>query len=204
MSPKNIYILLICLISIAFYGKATAQNIDLRILESINPRYPNSRFWKYDSYSAYVFTGIAITGPLIYGLTSDDDAAKHRSYEIITGIALSTVIMEGLKISINRTRPGDRYPDLIFPVDPAHGQSFPSGHTSLAFATATELTIQYKKWYVAVPAFIWAGSVGYSRLYLGKHYPSDVLGGAVVGVGGGLASHWINEKLFKHYYSKKS
>jgi hypothetical protein len=203
MKYKKKYCVLIAIQLLLGVMTATAQNVDLRILESINPRYPNSQFWKYDSYSAYVFTGIAMSGPLIYGLTSGDDAAKHRSYEIITGIALSTIVMEGLKISINRTRPGDRYPDLVFPVDPAHGQSFPSGHTSLAFATATELTIQYKKWYVAVPAFLWAGSVGYSRLYLGKHYPSDVLGGAAVGVGGALASHWINEKLFKHYYLKK-
>lgn len=203
MKNKKRYWLLIATQLLFIVTKAPAQSIDLRILESINPRYPNSQFWKYDSFSAYAFTGAAIAGPLIYGFTSGDDAAKHQSYEIITGIALSTIVMEGLKISINRTRPGDAYPGLIFPVDPAHGQSFPSGHTSLAFATATELTIQYKKWYVAVPAFIWAGSVGYSRMYLGKHYPSDVLGGAVVGVGGGLASHWINEKLFKHYYSKK-
>jgi membrane-associated phospholipid phosphatase len=203
MKNKRKYCVLIVFELLFVINKATAQSIDLRILESINPRYPSSQFWKYDSFSAYVFTGTAIAGPLIYGFTSGNDAAKHQSYEIITGIALSTVIMEGLKVSINRTRPGDRYPGLIFPVDPAHGQSFPSGHTSLAFATATELTIQYKKWYVAVPAFLWAGSVGYSRLYLGKHYPSDVLGGAVVGAGGGLASHWINEKLFKHYYSKK-
>jgi len=201
-SPK-VYILLICFISIALCGNTSAQSIDLRILESINPRNPNSQFWKYDSFSAYAFTGAAIAGPLIYGLASGNDAAKHQSYEIITGIVLSTVIMEGLKVSINRTRPGDRYPDLIFPAGPAHGQSFPSGHTSLAFATATELTIQYKKWYVAVPAFIWASSVGYSRMYLGKHYPSDILGGAMVGVGGGLASHWINKKIFKNYYSKK-
>jgi PAP2 superfamily len=203
MKNKKKYCVLIVFELLFVINKAPAQSIDLRILESINPRYPNSQFWKYDSFSAYAFTGAAIAGPLIYSFTSGNDAAKHQSYEIITGIALSTIVMEGLKVSINRTRPGDRYPGLIFPVDPAHGQSFPSGHTSLAFATATELTIRYKKWYVAVPAFIWAGSVGYSRLYLGKHYTSDVLGGAVVGVGGGVASHWINEKLFKHYYSKK-
>src|SRR5476651_342398 len=107
---------------IVFFGslviskKTSAQGgIDLRILEAVNPRYPTSQYWKYTSTSAYVFSGVATVAPLVYGLASGDDAAKHRSYEIITGIAVSTVVMEGLKISMNRTRPGDRYPDLIFP-----------------------------------------------------------------------------------------
>ena len=63
------------------------------------------------------------------------------------------------------------------------GYSFPSGHTSLSFATATALSRAYPKWYVIVPAFLWAGSVGYSRMYMGVHNPSDVLTGSVLGIG---------------------
>jgi undecaprenyl-diphosphatase len=43
------------------------------------------------------------------------------------------------------------------------------------------LSRSYPKWYIAAPAYLWAGSVGYSRMYLGVHYPSDVFGGAVLG-----------------------
>src|ERR1700754_525566 len=102
------------LLSMAFYGRTSAQGVDIRLLESINPRYPNSQYWKYTSLSAYVFTGAATVGPLIYGLASDDEVAKHKSYEIITCMALSNLLMEGLKVSVNRTRPGDKHPDLIF------------------------------------------------------------------------------------------
>ncbi|RYD90466.1 MAG: phosphatase PAP2 family protein, partial [Sphingobacteriales bacterium] len=56
--------------------------------------------------------------------------------------------------------------------------------------------------YVTVPAYAWAGSVAYSRMYLGKHYPSDIVAGAIVGVGTGYATHWLNKKLFKRYYNK--
>lgn len=180
--------------------KAPAQSLDLRILEAINPRYPTSNYWKYTSASAYVFSGIATTAPFIYGIASGNKDIQYESYQVLIAMGLDLAAMQALKVSINRERPGDRYPDMVFPSSPTHGQSFPSGHTTIAFNTAAELTIQYKKWYVAVPAYLWAGSVGYSRIYLGKHYPSDVLGGAVTGIGSAYLSTWLNHKLFKTHY----
>ncbi|HMX78072.1 MAG TPA: phosphatase PAP2 family protein, partial [Chitinophagaceae bacterium] len=64
-----------------------------------------------------------------------------------------------------------------------------------AFATATSLTLITKKWYVAVPAYSWASLVGYSRMYLGVHYPADVLGGALLGTGSAFLSYKINQWL---------
>lgn len=77
----------------------------------------------------------------------------------------------------------------------------PSGHTSTAFATATSLSLAYPKWYVVAPSFVWAGAIGYSRMHLGVHYPSDVLAGAIVGSGSAYltykANQWINKKRKK-------
>jgi membrane-associated phospholipid phosphatase len=75
----------------------------------------------------------------------------------------------------------------------AGSTSFPSGHTSTSFAVATALSRAYPKWYVIVPSYLWAGSVGYSRMYLGVHYPSDVVGGALLGT----TTAWLLKPAFK-------
>jgi len=183
-----------------------AQNLGVDILKGINPMYPNSQYWIQTSASAYWVPGVALVGSLGYGLIKGDSTAKQHAFELALNIVVSTVVTEALKITINRERPADKYPDEIFVNGPVHGQSFPSGHTALAFATATTLALDYKKWYVVVPAFLWAGSVGYSRMYLGKHYPGDVLAGAAIGVASGYFSHWLTKKMFsnKHVHSVQS
>jgi undecaprenyl-diphosphatase len=122
---------------------------------------------------------------------------EFKSYKVAGSVIIAAVATEGLKIIINRERPYIRYPMDIHPYDHKEtAQSFPSAHTSLAFATATSLSLECKKWYIVVPAFIWATGVGYSRLYEGEHYPSDVLAGAVTGAGSAWLSRWLNKKIF--------
>ncbi|CAN5526540.1 phosphatase PAP2 family protein [soil metagenome] len=174
-----------------------SQNIDIDILKSINPQYPQSGYWKGVSKSYILVTGTATFGELAYGLLSQDEKVQKNALETFIEIGINIVVTTGMKAAFNRTRPSDKYPNDVFVLTTSNGQSFPSGHTSLAFATATSFAIQYKKWYVVVPAYLWAGSVGYSRMYLGKHYPTDVLAGAVVGAGSSVLSHWISKKIFK-------
>jgi membrane-associated phospholipid phosphatase len=175
---------------------ATAQNLGVDILKEINPMYPDSQYWIQTSSSAYWVSGGMFLGLLGYGLIKRDSETKQRAFELALSIAASSVVMEFLKIAINRERPADKYPGVIFVNGEVHGQSFPSGHTTLAFATATTLALNFRKWYIVIPAYLWAGSVGYSRLYLGKHYPGDVLAGAAIGIGGGYLSHWLTREIF--------
>lgn len=176
-----------------------AQNWDINILKSINPQHPNSLYWKQTSASAFYVTGAAGVGQLIYGIANDDPKMQQRSFELFISVGVSTLLSDGLKVAVNRERPADRYPNEVFVNSPLHGHSFPSGHATLAFNTATTIALEYKKWYITVPAYLWAGSVGYSRMYLGRHYPTDVLGGAAVGIGSGILSHWLTQQIFKPY-----
>jgi membrane-associated phospholipid phosphatase len=67
----------------------------------------------------------------------------------------------------------------------------------MAFATATSLSLVCPKWYVILPSFTYASLMGYSRMYLGVHYPSDVLIGALIGSGSAYLSHYIYKKIIK-------
>lgn len=73
--------------------------------------------------------------------------------------------------------------------------SFPSGHTCSSFAFATALWVRLRHTdyaWVSHLLWVWACLVGFSRIYIGVHYPLDVLGGAILGVlVGGFVAEWL-------------
>ena len=71
------------------------------------------------------------------------------------------------------------------------GFSFPSGHTTEAFAAAISLLLLFPTWRVALPAFTWAALVAFSRIYLGVHYPFDILGGIIIGASTAYFLHFL-------------
>ena len=107
--------------------------------------------------------------------------ASHRE----TGRLLSSayigagVITYGMKKLVGRKRPLDRT---------LGNPSMPSGHASITFSVATILGYQYPRW--RIPLYIGAGLVSFSRIYLGRHYTSDVVVGAAIGTAvGALVWH---------------
>jgi membrane-associated phospholipid phosphatase len=184
-------------ISLLFAAAASAQNPDIDILKSINPRYPDAEVWRITSGSVDWVSASVPLGMLAYGYISKNKTMRNNGYELIIAMGINAGITQLMKVGFNRTRPAEEYPNDIFVRSPSKDKSFPSGHTSQAFAAATTLTLQYHKWYISVPAYIYAGCVGYSRMYLGKHYPTDVLAGALVGVGSSYLSRLITDKLFQ-------
>jgi len=92
----------------------------------------------------------------------------------------------GLRDWIGRRRPPLVYPDPKPLVSVPHSGAFPSGHTTTAFACATVLAWASPR--LAVPAFVLAAAIGFSRIYVGVHWPLDVLGGAVLGTLIGLGA----------------
>ena len=92
---------------------------------------------------------------------------------------------DGLRDWIGRRRPPLVYPEPKPLVQVPHSGAFPSGHAAMAFACATVLAWWDRR--LAVPAFVLAAAIGWSRVYVGVHWPLDVVGGALLGLGIGYA-----------------
>lgn len=79
--------------------------------------------------------------------------------------------------------------------------SFPSNHACNGFASATMLALLFRRKFVIASAFIWAVGSCYSRMYLGVHYPSDILTGAVIGVISAFSFHWLYRRCYQRVES---
>ena len=139
--------------------------------------------------------------PVAWGASAlrdgDDFAAAYR-LTVAQGGTYGLVL--GLKHLVGRPRPfvtralvsrASRY-------GPSQGeqyQSFPTGHAALSAAIVTSVGLTHPRWYVLGPGAAWAAGVSLSRLYLGVHYPSDVIVGAALGVGVSVLVHQVRHAI---------
>jgi undecaprenyl-diphosphatase len=99
---------------------------------------------------------------------------------LLAADAVANGLAYELRQWIGRERPPLVYPEPKPLVGVPHSGAFPSGHTATAFACATVLAWASPR--LRIPAFLLAAAIGCSRIYVGVHWPLDVLGGAVLGV----------------------
>jgi membrane-associated phospholipid phosphatase len=184
-------------------GGVVAQNLDINTLEKINGIEATRGFSRVVSNtSSYFEVGIPLTIAGV-ALIEGDDALLKKGIYIGASFGVNLAATYAIKQIVRRPRPRANYPDRIVWYEDMTTNSFPSGHTSAAFNTATSLTLSFPKWYVAAPSFLWASSVGYSRMNLGVHYPSDVLCGAVLGSVSAFLTWKVNYWFWKKQNNKR-
>jgi len=188
-------------LALFFINHCYAQNVDIKLLSTIHA--DSSKFGdKVSVFLSKSAAPLAAANPIILfvaGVVNKNEKLKREAYRSAISLSINTGFTVGLKYAVNRKRPFVTYPDKLNPKAHVGPYSFPSGHTSTAFSMATSLTLATKKWYIAAPAYLWASGVAYSRMYLGVHYPSDLLGGIIVGVGTSLLT-W---KIDQYFLSKQ-
>ena len=117
----------------------------------------------------------------------------------IVDVLLVNLIMKNL---FARTRPYILFESLVSLVGEESDFSFPSGHSAISFAVATVILLCLPK-RLGIPAIILASLIALSRLYVGVHYPTDVIAGVAVGIACAFIARLIFELLEKRLFPIK-
>jgi undecaprenyl-diphosphatase len=133
------------------------------------------------------FWGLGLALVWLFGV----HAWKLRAVWMLVGIFVTAVFVFVIKFSVRRSRPVGNWGNIYRRTDP---HSFPSGHAARAAMLAVSSLLLGPTWFSAI-LIIWAPLVMLARVAMGVHYLSDVVAGALLGVGIGGIFLWITPQL---------
>ena len=149
---------------------------DVQVFLWINNDLANPFFGGFFSVLTWLGdTGFTLIAAILLYLTG----RRRAGILLFASVIVGTLVVLPLKLVIPRPRPFDAIPSAIA-FGRESGLSFPSGHTVRVFASAYVFSSLWPRF--KAPLYLIACLVGFSRIYLGQHYPSDVLGGILVGL----------------------
>jgi membrane-associated phospholipid phosphatase len=174
---------------------STGQRLDALAFLFFNLRGPRSKWLDYVMLGfTQLGSGVAA---LVLALVLFSSGLRLLAYELVLGTLTLWLLVELLKALVRRSRPFIRLAETRIVGWRERGLSFPSGHTSQVFFLAT-LIVQYFQASLWTVGFLYAMAllVGITRMYVGAHYPRDVIAGAILGsvwgvMGGVIYGRWL-------------
>jgi membrane-associated phospholipid phosphatase len=173
-------------------------NFDVTLFRTINNGRSEFLGHLVDVNNALVYPLIVVApvGFLSYGVLTRSEYEKDTGLLVGVSEIVSFGLGYGLKEIVKRDRPYTALTDVHFSgAEVGDPYSFPSGHATTAFALATSLSLRYPRPAVYIPLHLWALFVAYGRVYLGVHYPSDVLVGGAIGSGTAVLVHLLQDEI---------
>ncbi|MEP7144787.1 MAG: phosphatase PAP2 family protein [Ferruginibacter sp.] len=179
---------------LVIYGVSSLGNNSLKsfnagMKEEIWQDHPH-KTTNIDDYLRYS-PALAVYGLNALGIKGKNNFRDRSMIYLLTNVFVSSTVLGAKKLTHELRPDGSNY------------YSFPSGHTAQAFASAEFMRQEYKDvspWY-GVAGYLAAGATGALRMYNNKHWMSDVLAGAGVGIASTKLAYWIypaiKRKLFK-------
>ncbi len=148
----------------------------LTLIEAVRTELITEFFVAVTALGSVTVAGILIVGLWIYG-------ERRTAVLSAVGVVLSGGTTKALKMVIARARPDESMNLLLYGAD---SYAFPSGHATLAFVMATVLAGTTQRTAARLYLYTLAVLVSLSRVYLGVHYITDIIGGAVIGTAAGF------------------
>jgi undecaprenyl-diphosphatase len=157
--------------------------MDGRLFRWVN-RLANRTGWAHGFFTAYAKYGIALFAVLL--VVTYLDARQHNDLRAVAGSVLTAAMaLVGLGVAqligkaVDRARPYDAMSGIHMLVDKTKDFSFPSDHATVAGAVAMGLLLANRRW--GIIAAIAAVVMAFTRVYVGAHYPGDVVAGLALG-----------------------
>jgi len=194
-------------LAVAYFGNVLQKYYDIKTMNFENIKISNFNYYLFylinSHYNPMLDIFMIIISKTVYplvGITALTLLIKNKKLgiKLISSLIFAVISTYVLKYLIYEPRPYLVLSNVHLLLYKGLESSFPSGHTALAFATATFLFFGYSK-KVGVIFLIWAFLVGYSRVYVGVHYPIDVLVGMIIGV---VCGYVVNHQSFECFVEK--
>ena len=178
--------------SVAVAG--TAILIDFPLRDAMRRQPSNNGFMlDIERFGAKYSIGVVGSFYLAGKFTDNDTAIMVAQDSLTASIIASGLITPAIKIATGRSRPYENVGNNNFQGLGASklNSSFPSGHTTEAFALASVISAHYEKMWIKNSAYTVATLVGVARIYNDAHFASDVVAGALIG-------NWVGLSVVEH------